>query len=62
MMVSLFYRTKKMPEDLCNDFCVTESVKVNDFAAPSRGYIKNNCIILAQLIVLLHSLNILCTF
>lgn len=38
-----------MPEDLCNYFCVTESVKVNDFAGPSCGYIKNNCITLAQL-------------
>lgn len=39
-----------MPEELYNDFCVTESVKVNDFAGPSCGYIKNNCITLAQLI------------
>lgn len=39
-----------MPEDLCNDFCVTESVKVNDFAGLTCGYIKNNCITLAQLI------------
>lgn len=39
-----------MPEDLCNDFCVTESVKVSDVAGLSCGYIKKNCITLAQLI------------
>lgn len=39
-----------MPEDLCNDFCVTDSVKINEFAGPSCGYIKNNCITPAQLI------------
>lgn len=38
-----------MPEDLSKDFCVTESVKINDFAGLTCGYIKN-CITLAQLI------------
>lgn len=39
-----------MPEDLSKDFCVTQSVKANDFAGLTCGYIKNNCITLAQLI------------
>lgn len=29
-----------MPEYLCKDFCMTESVKVNDFAGLTCGYIK----------------------
>lgn len=45
-----------MPEDLCNDFCVTELVKVNDFAAPVVVILKIIALPLHNSLLLIHSL------
>lgn len=45
-----------MPEDLCNDFCVTELVKVNDFAGPVVVILKIIALPLHNSLLLIHSL------